>query len=302
MEDYLERKIQDRMRAFGLQEKQRMQKEQAEHRPVIGKKQIIDLPGRSLCALVHEPEHPVNETIIFTIHGGGFMLGHCFDDDRLCYELMKKLRVKVVSLEYRLAPEFPYPAGVDDIYEQICLLASGKQVVLLGCSAGANLAVEAAYLGKKTQAFQVNGMCLNYPYLNLVKVAKDRAEIKGSLPNLLMELFRQAYVKDADETKIELTPLAMTQQEIQGLPPSFIAVAQRDNIKEDGIAMHQKLREAGVSSTLYEVENVTHGFIENTYNYDYVSENSRNKTTEEVKQAAYEIIQREVEFIKQLWR
>src|SRR3984957_12209335 len=158
------------------------------------------------------------------IHGGGYVIGTAQQDDVLCRRFSTKLGITVASVDYRLAPEHPYPAPLDDCYEALAWLAGlpavdSARVAIGGASAGGSLAAALALLardrGEITPAFQL----LAYPMLDDRSSSTSRAPAN---PNQRMWSPRSnqfgwaAYLGDADPQ----VAVPARQDDLSGLPPA----------------------------------------------------------------------------------
>ena len=112
----------------------------------------LDLPGRTLRARLYVPEQEESTALVIYFHGGSFVMGDLETHDWLCRRLSFDTRLRFLSIEYRLAPEHPFPAALDDAMDVIRHVASNRsdvadahsRLIVMGDSAGANLATVAA--------------------------------------------------------------------------------------------------------------------------------------------------------------
>jgi acetyl esterase/lipase len=163
------------------------------------------------------------------IHGGGYVIGSTLQDDPLCHRFSRRLGITVASVEYRLAPEHPYPAPVEDCYSALTWLAGlpsvdPRRVAIGGGSAGGGLAAALALLARDraevTPAFQL----LVYPMLD------DRSSATGHNPNHRLWNARSnhfgwtAYLGDADPQ----VAVPARRDDLSGLPPAWIGVGTHD--------------------------------------------------------------------------
>jgi acetyl esterase/lipase len=195
------------------------------------------------------------------IHGGGYVIGTAQLDDRLCRRFSKMLGITVASVEYRLAPEHPYPAPREDCYSALTWLAGlpavdGNRVAIAGASAGGGLAAALALLardrGEVTPAFQV----LVYPMLD------DRSSTTVENPNYRLWNTRSnhfgwtAYLGDADPQ----VAVPGRRDNLSGLPPAWIGVGTHDLFHDEDLAYAERLTKAGVPCHVEVVPGAFHGF------------------------------------------
>jgi acetyl esterase/lipase len=195
------------------------------------------------------------------IHGGGYVIGTAQQDDRLCRRFSSKLGVTVASVEYRLAPEHPYPAPLEDCYSALVWLADlpavdRDRVAIAGASAGGGLAAALALLardrGEVRPAFQV----LAYPMLD------DRSSATAASPHHRLWSTRSnqfgwaAYLGDADPR----VAVPARRDDLAGLPPAWIGVGTHDLFHDEDLAYAGRLLEAGVPCHVEVVPGAFHGF------------------------------------------
>ena len=195
------------------------------------------------------------------IHGGGYVIGKAQQDDALCRRFSTRLGVTVASVDYRLAPEHPYPAPLEDCYSALIWLAGlnavdSRRVAIGGASAGGGLAAALAQLAhdraEVTPAFQL----LVYPMLD------DRSAASADNPNYRLWTPRSnrfgwaAYLGNADPQ----VAVPARRTDLSGLPPAWIGVGTNDLFHDEDLAYAERLRAAGVSCDVEVVPGAFHGF------------------------------------------
>lgn len=195
------------------------------------------------------------------IHGGGYVIGNAKQDDRLCMRFCRALGITVASVDYRLAPEHPYPAPLDDCYAALLWLAGlpavdPARVAIGGASAGGGLAAALALLardrGEVAPAFQL----LVYPMLD-DRSASVAADARHRLWDPRANQFGwTAYLGDADPR----TAVPGRRDDLSGLPPAWIGVGTHDLFHDEDLAYAQRLRDAGVPCRVETVPGAFHGF------------------------------------------
>jgi acetyl esterase/lipase len=202
-------------------------------------------------------------------HGGGFVIGDLDTHDDLCRILANESGCRVVSVDYRLAPEAPFPAAVDDCYAATRWvsanakpLAIAEPVAVGGDSAGGNLAAVVAQLAKADGpriAFQL----LIYPVTQLGQpdMPSMNENAKGYfLEKQSMDWFTRLYCPDAaHRTDPRLSPLL--QKDLSGLPAAYVVTAGFDPLRDEGKAYADRLDEAGVPVTYVNYPGMIHGFF-----------------------------------------
>jgi acetyl esterase len=209
-------------------------------------------------------------TVVF-LHGGGFVLGSVELMDDIARKLCRDVEAVVVSVDYRLAPEHPFPAAHDDALAATrwaldhaeMLGGDPSRVALAGESAGANLAACAA-LALRGQARPLAAQLLVVPGLDM---ARDVAAIEARgidypmlAPADLREIARLCMGASAHRAA-EVPPSPLRAANVAGLPPTLIAVAGHDPLREEGLAYAHRLEAAGVPTRLLAFDDMFHPFF-----------------------------------------
>ncbi len=188
------------------------------------------------------------------IHGGGFVGGSPRIHRPLTWRLAKEIGVPVYSIDYRLAPEHPFPAGLDDcIAAYRALLGKGhaaKSLVVGGDSAGGNLTLALA-LRLKAEDLPLPAalICLS-PATDMTGSGPSRqenAEADSLFVDEMFDSLKPAYFGDRDERDPFLSPLF---GDLAGLPPVLLQVGEREMLRDDSTRMAAKLKAAGVETVL----------------------------------------------------
>ncbi|HET6152644.1 MAG TPA: alpha/beta hydrolase [Marmoricola sp.] len=213
---------------------------------------------------VYRPEaaDPVPTVVMF--HGGGFVIGDLDTHDVMARSLCAGIGAVVVSVDYRLAPEHPYPAAaLDAIAATRAVLADldsygGSPVVAVaGDSAGGNLSAVVAQ-----QVSGIAAQLLIYPATDLVGEYPSRTENATGylLDSATMDWFMTQYLSAGPDP---MDPqLAPRHGELSGLPPAVVVTAEFDPLRDDGEAYAAAMREAGVPVTLRRYDGLIHGFFD----------------------------------------
>ncbi|PPQ79008.1 hypothetical protein CVT25_002317 [Psilocybe cyanescens] len=227
----------------------------------VGKTEDFDMPHTKFRAFTPEGTPPVNGWPVFIFfHGGGWTLGNIGSETAFCTNLCVRATCVVMTVDYRLAPEHPYPAAVDDAIDSLLwVIKNGKErlnvdperIAVGGSSSGGNLATILALKAVEMQppipiVFQ----------LLIVPVTDNTASIENSwAENALtpwlspdrMMWFRHNYLPyKEDWTKWDASPLFAPEDLIRKLPRTWIAVNELDILRDEGIQYGEKLKEAGV--------------------------------------------------------
>jgi acetyl esterase len=212
--------------------------------------------------------------IIFFIHGGGFIWGNNEVYDGLNRKLAKVTRCIVVSVEYRLAPDYPFPVGLNDAWfafqwvaaNAASLGGSPSKILIIGDSAGGNLATVLCLMSRDKQGPAIAGQVLYYPSTTLRDTLTRSREYFLGLHGryfLLNENFvrkvKEVYLCGQDDHNPYVSPLEANLS--ANLPPALIITAQCDPLRDEGKLYTLKLQHAGVSVKYHEYRGMIHGFV-----------------------------------------
>ncbi|CRM06361.1 MULTISPECIES: alpha/beta hydrolase [Pseudomonas] len=203
------------------------------------------------------------------IHGGGWVVGGLDSHDFICFELASALQVLVIAIDYRLAPEHPFPAAYEDCRAVWQAIQAGQgphvinlqQLVVIGDSAGGNLAA-ALCLGLRDDRQPLPlAQVLIYPGLGGPSDLPSRRDCMDAplLSSADAEGYLALYLRGSGKPSAYAMPLLA--EDLSGLPKAFIAVAQFDPLRDDGLLYAERLQAAGVASVLYPGKGLVHGCL-----------------------------------------
>ncbi len=205
--------------------------------------------------------------VLVWFHGGGFVIGDLDTTDGLCRSFCARAGVDVISVDYRLAPEHPFPAAPDDCIAAFDWVQSnaaelkvdGDRIAVGGDSAGGNLATVVANARRGKVAFQL----LVYPVTDLTRTSQsyqDNAEGK-LLTADAMAWFEQQYTSGAaDKIDPRISPLF--EHDLTGTAPAFIMTAEFDPLRDEGEAYGKQLLDAGVPVQVKRYDGMVHAFLQ----------------------------------------
>lgn len=224
--------------------------------------------GRPVPVRLYRPTLERPRPLVLYAHGGGWVTGSLDSHDRLCRILANRMDALVCAVDYRRAPEFRYPAALDDfdaawhwcVEEARALGADPHALAVAGDSAGAQLATALTLrLQARREALPVLQVLI-YPTLD-ASTAQGSHERYASGYNLsarMMRWYWQSYAADASRDDPELSPLAAPH--LAGLPPAVLAVAEADVLRDEGLLYAKRLAAAGVPVDLIDCTGMIHGF------------------------------------------
>jgi len=226
----------------------------------VGEVRDVEIAGAGgpVPVRVYVPLEPTGGVLAY-FHGGGWVVGSIESFDTTCRALANASGAIVGSVGYRLAPEHPFPAGLEDCVAATKALAErypDEPLAVAGDSAGGNLAIAVA----RRLRDRVRAQALIYPVadagLNTPSM-RDFGEGYG-LTVAGLQRYWNFYVDGADGFQPDTSPLRAG--DLAGLPPTFVLTAEFDVLRDEGEAMAEKLRAAGVAVTHRRYDGTIHGF------------------------------------------
>jgi acetyl esterase len=229
-------------------------------------------PGGDIPVRVYRPAGVAAlASCILYIHGGGFMKGNLDSSDAVAWGLAAQSKAVVVSIDYRLAPENPYPAAFDDCYAVLCHVAehgaadgidSGR-IAVCGDSAGGNLSAAVCIAARDRRGPRIAVQGLVYPCLTdvLEGPAYSRFAVTPGLITASMQMYWDWYLAGTDRPSADplATPLAAA--DLSNLPPAIIQVAEIDPLADDGRLYADALTAAGGTVRYRSATGMIHGFL-----------------------------------------
>jgi acetyl esterase/lipase len=218
--------------------------------------------GSGVGVRLHRPVGVSQPTAaLLWIHGGGYVMGTARQDDALCQRFVRELGVTVAAVDYRLAPEHPYPAPLEDCYSALTWLAGlpsvdPARVAIGGASAGGGLAAALALLARDRGEISPVLQLLAYPMLD------DRSGALSKNPNYRLwgpksnRFGWAAYLCTADPQ----VAVPARREDLSGLAPAWIGVGTHDLFHDEDLAYAERLTAAGVPCHVEVVQGAFHGF------------------------------------------
>lgn len=204
-------------------------------------------------------------------HGGGFALGDLDTHDGTARQHAALANTVVVSVDYRLAPEHPYPAAVDDVWAATQWVAAhadqfgadGSRLAVAGDSAGGTLAAVVAQLARDEGGPPIVFQLLWYPSTLWDMSLPSFGENADApvLDTATIAAFSRWYAGDADLSNPPPGMAPGRATDLSGLPPAYVAVAGHDPLRDDGIGYAELLAAAGVSVQLDSAPTLIHGYL-----------------------------------------
>jgi acetyl esterase len=217
--------------------------------------------------IYHPPGPPASRAILF-LHGGGWVLGDLDHADADCRRLCVDTGSLVVSVGYRLAPEHPYPAALEDAYAALAWLDANSahipglnRLIVGGDSAGGNLTAALTLYAKERGGPRIDRQLLIYPVTDCDFETASYVRYGDGylLTRAAMELFWDAYAGGLDRRRTPLISV-LRAGDLSGLPPATVVIAGADVLRDEGEAYAARLRLAGVPVDVLRYPGQLHSF------------------------------------------
>ena len=237
--------------------------------PEVAQTDVV-VPKSGLPVRIYRPadENGVLPAIVW-IHGGGFTVGMIDADDFRCRRYVTNAQCVVVSAEYRLAPEHPFPAGINDAWDALQwtfdnaaeLQIDSARIAIGGCSAGGNFAAALAQRARDEGGPPLVFQLLVYPVLD------DRLETLSSREKIDSPIWTRSageaswrrYLR-LHEGEIPALAAPARAVDLSGLPPAFVLTAEHDPLRDEGNEYAIRMQHAGVPTELHQYAGSFHGF------------------------------------------
>lgn len=227
--------------------------------------------GGSIRARHYRPPVATGAPLLVFFHGGGFVIGDLETHDELCRLICRDAGVHVVSIDYRLAPEHPAPAGLDDCYAayQWCvgnaaeLGADPARIAVGGDSAGGNLAAVLCRLARADKVQAPVLQLLIYPVTDLVGDTRSKVLFADGffLRKADMDWFRECYLSGSALPASDPRISPLLADDLSGLPPALVLTGGFDPLRDEGTAYADALAAAGVAVDHRRYGSLVHGFV-----------------------------------------
>ena len=209
--------------------------------------------------------------VLIWMHGGGYIIGKPEIEDPICIQFVRELGISIVSVDYRLAPKYPFPAGLEDCYSALMWIKQNSEsfgfdatrIAIGGTSAGGGLAAALAQLAYDRKEVTPIFQLLTYPMLD-DRTALHRDIDDSNSPTWSQKSNRFGWAsylgKNYGMDEIPAYSVPARRESLVGLPPAWIGVGTLDVFYEEDMLYAQRLKEAGIECDLNIVEGAFHGF------------------------------------------
>ena len=242
------------------------------HRELRVQDRAIDGPAGPINIRIYWPptDHVAPPVVVF-FHGGGFVVGDLDTHDGTCRQLAVGAAAVVVSVEYRLAPEHPYPAAVDDAWAATQWVAEhgneidadASRLAVAGDSAGGTISAVIAQRARDNGGPPIRFQLLWYPATLWDSSLPSFTENADApvLDRAAVAAFTRWYAGEIDQSDPPPGMAPGRAENLAGLPPAYIAVAGHDPLRDDGLRYGELLAAAGVPVEVHNAETLVHGYL-----------------------------------------
>lgn len=233
-----------------------------------GKEAVLSTAAGNVRVLCYGFDDPAVKPVFFDMHGGGFILMNADADGRMCTAFAQTADCKVISIDYSLAPEHPFPTAVNEVYAVVKEVHANAEkygidpnrMAIGGHSAGGNLAAAVCILAARRQEFSFVCQVLDYPPLDLVTSPYDKPFPKGAIKPKTAEEYDLCYVEAEQRSDPLVSPVCAGEEELRRQPQALVILAGHDSLHDEGLRYSELLKEAGIAVELHDYPDEKHGF------------------------------------------
>lgn len=240
---------------------------------VVGNVFTMSIPNKddSISIRIYQPIGGSKQNpVVVMYHGGGWVAGDIDTVDGQCREVCLGTHAIVVSVDYRLAPECPFPAAVNDCYAALQWVATNihtyggnpNQIVVAGDSAGGNLATVVGQISRDQAGPRILGQVLCYPIIDGTQFVRrsylENAEGFGLTADD-MQWYCELYTNSTNRQNSYVSPIFA--DSLANLPQALVLTAEYDVLRDEGEEYAHRLKQSGVSTELVRYDGFAHGFF-----------------------------------------
>ena len=230
---------------------------------------VIPVDGREVPVRVYRPRGPARAGTSVFLHGGGWVFGDLQSHDGVCRSITRRSRITTVAVDYRRAPEHPFPAAVEDAAGAVRWLAAhgaeigvaARPLAVVGDSSGGNIAAATSLVlrdeGDSPVAFQALLSPATDPAMSTESYRENGDDPFLSADEMAWYWSQYGGGRVPDDPRAALS----TVTDLRGLPPTYLLVAGLDPLRDEGLAFADALRGSGVPVRCREYPDMPHGFL-----------------------------------------
>lgn len=226
-------------------------------------------PQRNIRLRVYRPRERKNLPILLYFHGGAFIYGTPEQYDFIFFRLALDIEAAIVSVDYRLAPEHPFPAAMEDSYDALLWLSESAEqiegnknnITIGGSSAGATIAASLTHYARDQKEACIRHQYLLYPptdHLMRTSSMKELAHAPMQTQKAAEWMWKHYLQQKIDQPPQYAVPIQ--EKNLKNLPEATVIICELDPLKDEGKEYAKKLQEAEVSVNLIEIQGAVHAF------------------------------------------
>ncbi|MCB1647738.1 MAG: alpha/beta hydrolase [Pseudomonadales bacterium] len=231
--------------------------------------QVEDLNAGGVPVRVYRSSLADNRPCLMYFHGGGWVIGDLETHDNVCRHFAKEADCTVIAVDYRLAPEHPFPAPVDDCYNATCwvqanaasLKINPQKMAVAGDSAGGHLSAVVSLRARDENGPQLVHQLLIYP---VTDAAMDTVSYTDNAEGYMLTRDSMRWFWDhfaAEEHRSDPLASPLRAESVAGTPPATVITAEFDPLRDEGEAYGKRLQDAGVPVHIKRYDGMVHGFV-----------------------------------------
>ena len=231
---------------------------------------VLTRVGPSRVLKITPPNRSTYGALYINFHGGGFVRGYHTRDTVFCAQAALATGAVVLDVDYRLAPEHPFPTALHECYDVVhwafkaadALGVDRDRIVIGGHSAGGNFAAAISIMANGTGDFTPRGQFLDYPFLDAVTPTEQKLDGRSLMPASRMDAYSILYAGTPENLSNPLlSPLLTELDRMKGLPPALILIAGLDPLRHEAQQYAAKLIAAGVDVETYQFADSDHAWV-----------------------------------------
>ena len=234
---------------------------------VTGRELFLQTQAGTIRVLGYRMEHPGVLPLVINLHGSGFVMCHAEMDDPYMPQLADLADARILSVDYSLAPEYPFPQALLEcqgilryVQEHSAELGIDPlRIAVIGHSAGGNLAAALCISEMRTPLpYPLCCIVLDYPPLDIYTVQKVERPVNEEI---ISRIYNESYVPEREDRKNPLvSPVFADARELSGFPPTLVVTAGYDSLCPEAMSFTHRLAEQGVEVTVRCFLHASHGF------------------------------------------
>ncbi len=211
---------------------------------------------------------PPGAPLVINFHGGGFIRARTLNDEVFCRKLVNALGCRVLDVDYRVAPDYPFPAALHEGYDVVKWASAHadelgidpERIILTGHSAGGNLVCGICMMAHESGDFRVSAAVLDYPPMDLYTDPADKPKMGEGIPFERARLYNLYYCEREMQKDPYVSPYYAGLKMLKDFPKALVITAGQDDLCNEAEAFALKLAQAGNEVTLKRFPGAGHGF------------------------------------------